>query len=45
MKHFYKAIVNTNNLYPDAKKKDIEKFKVDFKDMLDEEKVDLSDIN
>ncbi len=45
MKHFYKAIVNANNLYPDAKKKDIEKFKVDFKDMLDEEKVDLSDIN
>ena len=43
MKHIYKAIVNANNIYPDAKKKDIEKFKVDFKDMLDAENVDLSD--
>lgn len=45
MKHIYKAIVNANNLYPDAKKKDIEQFKVDFKDMLEAEKVDLDDIN
>ena len=45
MKHIYKAIVNANNIYPDAKKKEIEKFKVEFKDMLDEEKVDLTDIN
>lgn len=44
MKHIYKAIVNANNIYPDAKKKDIEKFKIEFKDMLDEEKVDLNDI-
>lgn len=44
MKHIYKAIVNANNIYPDAKKKEIEKFKVDFKDMLDAENVDLSDI-
>ena len=44
MKHFYKAIVNANNIYPDAKKKEIEKFKIEFKDMLDAEKVDLSDI-
>ena len=43
MKHIYKAIVNANNIYPDAKKKDIEKFKIDFKDMLDAEKVDLTD--
>ena len=42
MKHIYKAIVNANNIYPDAKNKDIEKFKIDFKDMLEEEKVDLS---
>ncbi len=45
MKHFYKAIVNAGSLYPDAKEKDIEKFKIDFKDMLEKEKVDLSDIN
>ena len=45
MKHIYKAIVNANNIYPDALKKDIEKFKTDFKDMLDAENVDLTDIN
>ena len=33
MKHFYKAIVNANNIYPDAEKKEIEKFKIEFKDM------------
>ena len=44
MKHFYKAIYNSNNIYPDAKKKEIEKFKVEFKDMLNEEKVDLEDV-
>ena len=44
MKHIYKAIANANNIYPDAKKKEIEKFKVEFKDMLEAEKVDLSDI-
>ena len=44
MKHVYKAIVNANNIYPDAKKKDIERFKIEFKDILEEEKVDLSDI-
>ena len=43
MKHIYKAICNANNIYPDAKTKDIEKFKVDFKDMLDEENVDLNE--
>ena len=43
MKHIYKAIVNANNIYPDAKKKDIEKFKIDFKDMLEAENVDLSE--
>ena len=43
MKHIYKAIVNANNIYPDAKMKDIEKFKIDFKDMLEAENVDLSE--
>lgn len=45
MKHIYKAIVNANNIYPDALKKDIEKFKTDFKDMLNAENVDLTEIN
>ena len=44
MKHIYKAIVNANNIYPDAKKKDIEKFIIEFKDMLEEERVDLNDV-
>lgn len=44
MKHIYKAIVNANNIYPDAKKKEIERFKVEFKDMLDAENVDLTEI-
>lgn len=43
MKHIYKAIVNANNIYPDAKKKEIEKFKEEFKDMLNAENVDLTD--
>ena len=44
MKHIYKAIVNANNIYPDAKKKEVEKFKIEFKDMLDAENVDLTEI-
>ena len=32
------------NIYPDAKKKDIEQFKIDFKDMLEEENVDLNEV-
>ncbi len=44
IKHFYKAIVNARNIYEDAKKKDIIKFKEDFKDLIEEENVDLKDI-
>ena len=43
MKHIYKAIANANNIYPDAKKKELEKFKEEFKDMLNAENVDLTD--
>lgn len=45
MKHIYKAVVNAKNIYPDAKKKDIELFKKEFKDLISEENVNLSDIN
>lgn len=45
IKHVYKAIVNAKNIYPDAKKKAIEKFKVDFADLIQEEHVDLRDTN
>lgn len=45
IKHFYKAIVNTKNIYSDALIKEIEKFKIQFKDMLEAENVDLEDVN
>lgn len=41
IKHIYKAVVNAKNIYPDAKKKSIEKFKLDFKDLIAEEEVNL----
>ena len=44
IKHFYKAIVNAKNIYEDAKQKDIIKFKEEFKDLIQEENVDLKDI-
>jgi ATP-dependent Clp protease ATP-binding subunit ClpA len=45
IKHIYKAVVNARNVYEDAKKKSIEKFKKDFADLIEEEKVNLSEIN
>ena len=44
IKHVYKAIVNAKNIYPDAINKAIEKFKVDFQDLIMEEQVNLNDI-
>ncbi len=41
--YIYKAIYNTKNIYEDAKKKEIEKFKIEFKDLILEEKLDLED--
>ena len=43
IKHIYKAVCNARNVYEDAKKKSIEKFKVDFADLIREENVDLSE--
>jgi len=43
-KHFYKAICNARNIYEDAKKKEIERFKIEFADLIMEENVDLNDI-
>lgn len=43
-KHFYKAICNARNIYEDAKKKEIERFKIEFADLIKEENVDLTDI-
>lgn len=45
LKHFYKAICNAKNIYEDAKLKEIERFKIEFADMIREEGVDLNERN
>ncbi|HIS17599.1 MAG TPA: ATP-dependent Clp protease ATP-binding subunit [Candidatus Coprovivens excrementavium] len=45
IKHVYKAVCNARNIYDDARTKAIEKFKIDFADLIREENVDLSDTN
>jgi F0F1-type ATP synthase delta subunit len=42
IKHFYKAIKRTKVVYEDSKLKEIERFKELFKDLINEENVDLS---
>lgn len=44
IKHVYKAVCNAKNIYEDAKKKEIARFKVEFADLLKEENVNLEDI-
>ena len=44
IKHIYKAVCNAKNIYPDAKIKEIARFKEEFKDLLQEENVNLEDI-
>lgn len=43
IKHIYKAICNARNVYEDAKKKSIIKFKEEFADLIKEENVNLED--
>ena len=43
LQHVYKACMNFKNVYEDAKRKDMEKFKEEFKDILVEERVNLED--
>lgn len=43
IKHLYKAICRTKAIYNDAKIKEIENFKQEFKDLLTEENVDLNE--
>lgn len=45
IKHFYKAICNAKNIYEDARIKEVERFKVEFADLIREEGVDLNEIN
>ena len=44
IKHIYKAVCNARNIYEDAKKKEIERFKEEFSDLISEENVDLTDM-
>lgn len=43
IKDFYKAICNARNVYEDVKRKEIERFKVEFKDLILEENVNLEE--
>ena len=43
IKYVYKAICNAKNIYEDVKIKEIERFKVEFKDLIQEENVDLNE--
>ena len=43
MKHFYQAICNAKNIYEDVKVKEIERFKLEFKDLILEENVNLEE--
>ena len=44
LKHFYKAVCRCKVVYDDAKQKEIERFKVLFQDLINEENVDLTDM-
>ena len=37
IKHFYKAICNAKNIYDDVRIKEIERFKEEFKDIINQE--------
>lgn len=41
MRHIYSAIVNARNIYEDAKLKEIEKFKVEFADLIAKEDIEV----
>ncbi len=45
LKHFYKAICNAKNIYDDARRKEIERFKIEFSDIIKNEGVDLNETN
>lgn len=43
-KHFYKAICNAKSVYEDVKVKEIEKFKMEFRDFIISENVNVNDM-
>ncbi len=44
IKHVYKAVYNAKNVYEDVKKKEIERFKLEFADLIKEENVNLEEV-
>ena len=42
IKHIYQAVSNARNIYEDAKLKEIERFKEEFKDLIEEEGLELN---
>lgn len=44
LEHVYKAVMNAKNVYPDAKAKAIDKFRIDFFDIIQEENLNLDQI-
>ena len=44
-KHFYKAICNAKSVYEDVKIKEIERFKIEFKDYIINENINLEDMS
>ena len=44
LKHFYKAIKRTKVIYEDSKVKEIARFKEVFKDLIQEENLNLDEI-
>ncbi len=44
LKHIYKAICSARNVYEDVKKKEIERFKIEFSDIIEEENVNLNEM-
>lgn len=45
LKHFYKAIVNTKNIYEDALVKEIAKFKEQFREWAEKEGINFDELN
>jgi ATPase subunit of ABC transporter with duplicated ATPase domains len=41
--HFYKAVMNCQSVYSDVREKEADAFKIEFKDFIEKENVDLND--
>ena len=44
IKHFYEAICNAKNIYEDSRKKEVERFKLEFKDLFISEGININNL-